>query len=442
MSHVRESVGTSKHGSTNALPGSGSSSMSLSLIAWKPRIDEPSNPRPSVNVSSSSSFKGIEKCCQVPGRSVNRTSTTCTPASFARRITSAGDVPVAAFAPVATVGSIVAVIEWGLLPGSVRRFASGGPYGKVEALRMTVKKSVHELQEKPAEWPFTVWKCANCPFKLCSKCATTPPRSATARRQKTPQTAREYASPAIRGRSTRSSCAVARSRSESARAPRPVPRQPGPRGRRPSVAPRVSTLPCACRIRCWPWATTLPAFVRPASPGYIPLAMTCHACGAQLSSTARFCHKCGATVATAGASGWRAGLPWGVAGAALGALVAVVLMRGTGRKEPETLAGPVGIRAPDISQLSPEERATRLFNRVMTLAENGKTDSVQFFLPMALGAYGQLPSLDADARYHVGHLQLLGGDVPGALAQADTIQRAVPTHLFASVLRARAYVEQ
>ena len=170
--------------------------------------------------------------------------------------------------------------------------------------------------------------------------------------------------------------------------------------------------------------------------------MTCHACGAPLSSTARFCHKCGATVATAGASGWRAGLPWGVAGAALGALVAVVLMRGTGRKEPETLAGPVGIRAPDISQLSPEERATRLFNRVMTLAENGKTDSVQFFLPMALGAYGQLPSLDADARYHVGHLQLLGGDVPGALAQADTIQRAVPTHLFASVLRARAYVEQ
>ena len=135
-------------------------------------------------------------------------------------------------------------------------------------------------------------------------------------------------------------------------------------------------------------------------------------------------------------------MPWGVAGAALGALVAVVLMRGTGRKEPETLAGPIGIRAPDISQLSPEERATRLFNRVMTLAENGKTDSVQFFLPMALGAYGQLPSLDADARYHVGHLQLLGGDVPGALAQADTMQQAVPTHLFASVLRARAYVEQ
>src|SRR3989442_9015495 len=74
MSHVRESVGTSKQGSTKALAGSGISSMSLSLMAWKPRIDEPSNPKPSVNVSSSSSFNGIEKCCQVPGRSEKRTS--------------------------------------------------------------------------------------------------------------------------------------------------------------------------------------------------------------------------------------------------------------------------------------------------------------------------------------------------------------------------------
>jgi len=167
--------------------------------------------------------------------------------------------------------------------------------------------------------------------------------------------------------------------------------------------------------------------------------MTCHACGAQLSATARFCHKCGATVATAQGTGWRAGLPWALAGAALGALVAVALMRGTGRKESDTLAGPIGIRAPDISQLSPEERASRLFNRVMILAEAGKRDSVQFFLPMALGAYGQLPNLDADARYHLGLLLLAGGNVPAALAQADTMQRAVPNHLFIYILRAHAY---
>jgi len=98
-----------------------------------------------------------------------------------------------------------------------------------------------------------------------------------------------------------------------------------------------------------------------------------------------------------------------------------------------------GARPPDISQMSPEERANRLFNRVMILAEAGKTDSVQFFLPMALGAYGQLPSMDADARYHVGLLQLAGGDATAALAQADTIHQSLPTHLFIYLLRAHAY---
>ena len=171
--------------------------------------------------------------------------------------------------------------------------------------------------------------------------------------------------------------------------------------------------------------------------------MTCHACGAQLSSTARFCHKCGAAVATAGVTGWRAGLPWGLAGAALGALVTVLAMRGAGARsqEPETVAPAPGSRlqAPDISQMSPQERANRLFNRVMMLAESGKQDSVEFFLPMALGAYAQLPTLDADARYHVGMLQLAGGDANGALAQADTIRQSIPTHLFIYVLRAHAY---
>jgi len=92
--------------------------------------------------------------------------------------------------------------------------------------------------------------------------------------------------------------------------------------------------------------------------------------------------------------------------------------------------------------MSPEERANRLFNRVMMLAEAGKTDSVQFFMPMALGAYAQLPNLDADARYHVGLLQLAGGDANGALAQADTIRQSIPTHLFIFVLRAHAYQSQ
>src|SRR2546427_9300301 len=151
--------------------------------------------------------------------------------------------------------------------------------------------------------------------------------------------------------------------------------------------------------------------------------MNCHACGASLAATARFCHKCGAQVGGAQSSGWRAGLPWSVAGAALGALLTVLALR---------------ISPPDISQMSPEERATRLYNRVMLLHTQGKADSAEFFLPMALQAYAMLPALDVDARYHIGVLDLTSGDAAGALAQADTIRRAVRTHLFGFMLRARA----
>src|SRR5882762_7095516 len=173
--------------------------------------------------------------------------------------------------------------------------------------------------------------------------------------------------------------------------------------------------------------------------------MNCHACGAALTSTARFCHKCGAQLSGAQGPGWRAGLPWGVAGAALGALLTVLALRlGAGSKElgagdaPEATAPRSQLPAPDISQMSPEERATRLYNRVMTLHTQGKADSAAFFLPMALQAYAMLPALDVDARYHIGVLDLTGGNAAAALAQADTIRRAVPTHLFGFMLRARA----
>ena len=175
--------------------------------------------------------------------------------------------------------------------------------------------------------------------------------------------------------------------------------------------------------------------------------MNCHACGAPLAATARFCHKCGAQVGGAQSSGWRAGLPWSVAGAALGALLTVLALRigassGGGMRDAGGVEdGPPPasrISPPDISQMSPEERATRLYNRVMLLHTQGKADSAEFFLPMALQAYAMLPALDVDARYHIGVLDLSRGDAAGALAQADTIRRAVPTHLFGFMLRARA----
>src|SRR4051794_20435803 len=68
--------GTVRTGSTKAVDTSGSSSMSLSLMAWKPRIEDPSKPSPSRIIASSRVAAGMEKCCQVPGRSQNFTSTT------------------------------------------------------------------------------------------------------------------------------------------------------------------------------------------------------------------------------------------------------------------------------------------------------------------------------------------------------------------------------
>jgi len=175
--------------------------------------------------------------------------------------------------------------------------------------------------------------------------------------------------------------------------------------------------------------------------------MTCHACGTTLAPGVRYCHKCGAAVGgTSG--GWRAGLPWAITGAAVGAVITILVMRATGASAAAApppaapaLTAPAGA-APDISRMSPQERAQRLFDRVVDLAQRGVQDSVQFFMPMALGAYAQLPSLDLDAHYDLGVLHLAGNDPNGALAEADTILASAPTHLYGLMLRAQGLTEK
>jgi hypothetical protein len=95
------------------------------------------------------------------------------------------------------------------------------------------------------------------------------------------------------------------------------------------------------------------------------------------------------------------------------------------------------VRAPDISSLSPQERADRLYNRVMLLATQGKSDSVQFFAPMALIAYQMLAPLNADQRYDMGRVAEVAGAIPVAQAQADSILRESPNHLLGLILAAR-----
>src|SRR5450756_2532898 len=62
----------------SAMPVDFRSFMSDSWMAWKPRIDEPSNIWPSVKKSRVREGAGTLKCCMTPGRSQKRTSTNLT----------------------------------------------------------------------------------------------------------------------------------------------------------------------------------------------------------------------------------------------------------------------------------------------------------------------------------------------------------------------------
>lgn len=89
----------------------------------------------------------------------------------------------------------------------------------------------------------------------------------------------------------------------------------------------------------------------------------------------------------------------------------------TGMAQQIPLAGPAAgdpapVRGPDISQLSPAERAERLYRRVMILDSQSRSDSVLFFAPMALDAYGMLSSLDSAQSVAV-------SDIRTALADAQ-----------------------
>ncbi len=96
--------------------------------------------------------------------------------------------------------------------------------------------------------------------------------------------------------------------------------------------------------------------------------------------------------------------------------------------------GPEGT-PPDISKMSPKERYDRLYNRVMRAAETGDQATVKQFTPMTVMAYQQLDTIDADARFHMAMLLLHTGQVPGASAEADSILKFSPGHLFGYMIQ-------
>ncbi len=211
----------------------------------------------------------------------------------------------------------------------------------------------------------------------------------------------------------------------------------------------------------------------------LPAAGFCASCGAGLSADARFCHRCGTPVGevaplahpvVAPATGSTAAsiLPWGVAFVALLALVANFAGKNFGSAKGSAIDGssnslptsaideanggsasaapsalPDGVPAasgsmPNIANMSPSERAVRLYNRIMEYSEGGKQDSVSFFAPMALAAHEMLTAPTADERYHFGRIAEVTGQLAVAKAQADTMLAERQGNLLGLLLAARA----
>lgn len=168
----------------------------------------------------------------------------------------------------------------------------------------------------------------------------------------------------------------------------------------------------------------------------------CRGCGAALAPGARFCPVCGRGVGSAPAAGKAGRAPWIYAGAALVGLLGMVLvvMTRTASAPPQPAESAAVVEAdggapPDIGRLSPRERFDRLYGRVMRAAQAGDGATVERFTPMALMAYSQLDSVDADTRYRAALLDLHSGDMTGPTALADTILALNPGHLFGYLIR-------
>lgn len=187
--------------------------------------------------------------------------------------------------------------------------------------------------------------------------------------------------------------------------------------------------------------------------------MACGACSAELAPSAKFCHRCGTPVGAPGVpvrdsaapvaratSGASDAILWSVIAIALLALIAMVAgqrfarsgQSDGGNAAAADAAAPAMGAAPNISQMSPEERAQRLYDRMMAAFEHGHMDTVQMFAPMGLAAYQMLDSLTLDQRYDLGRLAEISGNPALAAVEADSILKADPTHLLGLILAAQA----
>ena len=178
----------------------------------------------------------------------------------------------------------------------------------------------------------------------------------------------------------------------------------------------------------------------------------CSTCGVALTPGSKFCHECGTPVMAQVAQQRMSerlksnerrvaaqpsnNLPWILGGLAFVVLVVIFAAQRAGEAPPSAMppGAPTGAAAVDISSMTPQERASRLFDRIMRLSEEGKRDSVELFASMAIPVYESLGPLDLDARYDLGRIAQVSAQLDLARAQADTILQQAPDHLLGLVL--------
>jgi hypothetical protein len=172
----------------------------------------------------------------------------------------------------------------------------------------------------------------------------------------------------------------------------------------------------------------------------------CNQCGAKAAPAAAFCNQCGAKV-EGGGSGRRGAaaaaavggqnLPWWIAGVTMFVLIVLLgvrlVQRGPAAAPAPTspAATPLAGTAPDISNMTPRQRADALFNRVMGYAEQGDSASARAFMPMALAAHDQARPLDNDGLYHLAALNRTANNLEAAISVSEEILADEPNHILA-----------
>lgn len=190
-----------------------------------------------------------------------------------------------------------------------------------------------------------------------------------------------------------------------------------------------------------------------ASCGKALNANECSACGAGIPPGSSFCTSCGEPVGgEAPSSGARSNLaPWLIGAVAVIIVVVLVVSYLPGGAPQRPAGGGMGGGAAPamngdapsgggMGGLSSDMRtnADRLFNRIMSAAEQGNEAEVAQFMPMAIQAYGMVDDLDDDGLFHLGLLHLTAGSYDEALQTAQRILANQPNHLLGLAVAAQA----